>query len=787
MSTIRSALLRACLLASVPVVTLAQVPVVVEAESGTLGSPTNLTTGTDATAGVTYLTVLPAGNSGANPTADRVATYQVTFPAPGNYALYVRFQAGPNVGNDDSFYLPTGFNTTTSWSGAYNTSSGGVAASSTASTVPVGGSAGTGIWKWQRMTPQVGGGGGTGPSVWVVPAGQLTQTFAWGSREDGLLFDKFAFGPVDVCYTVGDLEAVRAPSGTCPPLPPPTPPAYTRTGQPLANGKDKFLGSAWSPAPASLNFAAYWNQVTPENGGKWGSVEPTRGTFNFAQAHQAEAQAHASPGGVFKWHTLFWGNQQPTWIYDLPPDQQLAEINNWLAAIKAEFPNSLDQIDVVNEPLHDPPDKTSTGNTTAAGASGGYYEALGGAGATGYDWIINAFTLARQYFPNSKLILNDYSITNDGNATTRYLQIIQLLQDRGLIDAIGIQGHAFEFNYNNLPQSAQTHADNLARLAATGLPIYVTEFDIDGVDPVFGVQDDNVQLQRYQALFPVFWESPAVKGITMWGYVQGSHWRTNTGAWLMYTNGAERPALQWLTNYVPDNPPAVTPGQSFTVDENVAAGTAIGTVLATDADAGNTLSQWQITDGSGKFVIDASTGTISLAAGASLDFEMATSYSVSVSVSDGWRRSAPEAVTVKLSNLNDNPPVIPAGQSYRIDGGSANTVAKVLATDADDTNQPGFTTFSGWSITSGNTNNVFRYSSTGSLQVARPLLVDWRKTSYSLGSTVSDGATTSAVQPVQVTIPNRVNLCLLNAIRLEAPKATAPLLILLGSQIGSCR
>jgi len=81
---------------------------------------------------------------------------------------------------------------------------------------------------------------------------------------------------------------------------------------------------------------------------------------------------------------------------------------------------------------------------------------------------------------------------------------------------------------------------------------------------------------------------------------------------------------------------------------------------------------------------------------------------------------------------------------------------------------------------------VFRFSGTGELQVARPLLVDWRKTAYTLGSTVSDGANTSAVQSVQVTIPNRVNLCLLNVIKLEAPKNTAPLLILLGAQLGSC-
>jgi hypothetical protein len=277
-----------------------------------------------------------------------------------------------------------------------------------------------------------------------------------------------------------------------------------------------------------------------------------------------------------------------------------------------------------------------------------------------------------------------------------------------------------------------------------------------------------------------------VKGITLWGYVQNAHWRTAQGAWLMYTNGAERPALQWLVNYVQNNPAIVTPGQSFSVDENVAAGTGIGTVLATDADSGQTLSQWQLTDGSGKFAIDPATGALSLAAGASLDFESGTSYSVGVSVSDGFTRSAVETVTIHVNNLNDNAPVVSAGQSFRIDGGAHNVVGKVIATDADDTNQPGFTTFSGWTITSGNTSNVFRFSSTGNLQVARPLLVDWRKSSYTLGSTVSDGANVSAAQGVQVTIPNRVNLCLFSAIRLEAPKAAAPVLILLGAELGSC-
>ena len=44
----------------------------------------------------------------------------------------------------------------------------------------------------------------------------------------------------------------------------------------------------------------------------------------------------------------------------------------------------------------------------------------------------------------------------------------------------------------------------------------------------------EVQLAAFQRVFPVFWEHPAVKGVTIWGYVRGFHWRNNTGAWLLY-------------------------------------------------------------------------------------------------------------------------------------------------------------------------------------------------------------------------------------------------------------
>jgi endo-1,4-beta-xylanase len=297
----------------------------------------------------------------------------------------------------------------------------------------------------------------------------------------------------------------------------------------LAEGHDKFLGNVYSTAQLP-KFADYWNQVTPENAGKWGSAEPTRDVMNWTTLDAAYNFAKNN-GFPFRFHVLVWGNQQPAWIENLPTDEQLDEIEEWFNAVADRYPD-LDYVEVVNEPLHDPPNQPGNGG-------GNYIEALGGSGDTGWDWVLNAFRLARDYFSDAKLMINEYSVENSSSDAGRYLSIIKLLQAEDLIDAIGVQGHAFSTRV-----SAATIISNLNRLATSGLPIQVTEFDIDG-------PTDEVQLQDYQRLFPAFWEHPAVQGITFWGWRPGM-WRTSQGAYLVQSNGTERPALVWLREYLED-------------------------------------------------------------------------------------------------------------------------------------------------------------------------------------------------------------------------------------------
>ena len=81
--------------------------------------------------------------------------------------------------------------------------------------------------------------------------------------------------------------------------------------------------------------------------------------------------------------------------------------------------------------------------------------------------------------------------------------------------------------------------DSLA--SETGLPVYITEFDIN-------YADDMQQLQAMQSLFTMFWNDANVKGITIWGYVVGSTWEANTG--LMTSAGTMRPAMTWLEDFL---------------------------------------------------------------------------------------------------------------------------------------------------------------------------------------------------------------------------------------------
>lgn len=503
----------------------------VEAESGTLGD--GLLTGTDDAASATYITPEDDLVDGGFPGEGRTASYEITFDASGWYDLYARVYVGPATFDDDSFFYADSFGEKDptlpeDWINANQLAAAGFNQPSDFVT-GVGG-LGAGVWKWVNLSENSFN-DVPSDSFYVDPE-NLSVTFQIGAREDGLLIDKLAFGRSELFYTVGNLDNGEPGS-------PDMGGEFELPEAPLAHGLEKFLGNIYSQAQTE-NFTYYWNQVTPENAGKWGSVEGTRDVMNWADLDAAYSLAKDS-GFVYRHHVLVWGSQQPAWISDLSPAEQLEEIEEWFRAVNERYPD-IDYLEVVNEPLpgHNPPDGQN--------GRADYAEALGGAGDTGWDWVITAFEMAREIFPeDTKLMINDFGILSSTASAQQYVNIIELLQERDLIDAIGVQGHAFS------TRPGAPIADVLDLLGDTGLPIQVTEMDVDGnpnQDPsVTPEQSDQTQLQSMQRIFPTIWEHPSVIGVTLWGWRPGL-WRTEQEAYLVRNGGEERPALQWLRDYV---------------------------------------------------------------------------------------------------------------------------------------------------------------------------------------------------------------------------------------------
>jgi endo-1,4-beta-xylanase len=292
-----------------------------------------------------------------------------------------------------------------------------------------------------------------------------------------------------------------------------------------AKGANKFLGNITSLGQVRSDFGTYWNQITGENECKWASVEGTRDAMSWGGADRVANYAKTA-GIPWKFHTLVWGSQYPRWMDGLSQEEQLAEVTEWFDASKAKYPD-LPMIDVVNE--------AATGHAPAP-----FRNALGGTGTTGYDWIIKAFQMARERWPKAILIYNDFNnveYANDVNWTIGLVK--KMLEVKAPIDAIGMQAH----DAYKIPTA--TLKSNLEKLAALGIPLFVTEYDI-------GHSDDTQQLNSIKDQFPVFWNHPSVVGVTYWGYVVGQTWRTGTG--LVQSNGTPRPSLTWLVDYVKANP-----------------------------------------------------------------------------------------------------------------------------------------------------------------------------------------------------------------------------------------
>ena len=327
---------------------------------------------------------------------------------------------------------------------------------------------------------------------------------------------------------------------------------FSFAGPGLADGAAKFVGNITTRGQVRSDFTQLWNQITAENECKWASIEGSRGNYNWSGCDAAYNWAKQN-GGHFKFHALVWGSQYPNWLNGLSAADTKTAITNWMDAVAKHYPD-LEMIDVVNEAI-------KSGNSYHSGYGNGnnIIAALGGDNGN-YEFVAEAFRMARKRWPNAILIYNDYNTVqwqkNEG------IDLINKLKKAGApVDAYGLQAHDMQVSGGQAGgQGGGGSCLNINTLKSaieeiwnkTQMPMFISEYDI-------ATADDNDQKNCYSQQISYFMENEHIAGITLWGYIYGATWTTNGNSGII-RDGQDRPAMTWLKDYLSKNKGVNTTG-----------------------------------------------------------------------------------------------------------------------------------------------------------------------------------------------------------------------------------
>jgi endo-1,4-beta-xylanase len=295
------------------------------------------------------------------------------------------------------------------------------------------------------------------------------------------------------------------------------------------------MSSGGDPLAAQL-AAQQYNRATPENAFKWQSVQPRPGEFNFGPAlafldfaEQNEMEVHG--------HTIVWHQQVPAWVFEAPAGQEmtreilLTRLEEHMAALATNIGARVHYWDVVNEAFNDD----------------GSLRATPWLNIIGPDYLEQVFALADRYFPDAKLVYNDFSMERAGKRDA-VAQLVRDLKAKNIrIDAIGSQGH-FRIDAPAL----QAIEASITAFSETGVEVLITEMDVDVLPPANQNQgaDLNVDAElsarlnpyaeclpsdvaeraaeRWASIFELFVQhSDELASVTLWGVSDAHSWLNN--------------------------------------------------------------------------------------------------------------------------------------------------------------------------------------------------------------------------------------------------------------------
>jgi endo-1,4-beta-xylanase len=326
-----------------------------------------------------------------------------------------------------------------------------------------------------------------------------------------------------------------------------------------------------------------FNQISPENDLKWQLIHPREGAdgYNFGPA-DAYVDFGIKNHMYLVGHTLVWHGQTPRWVFagKAPPpgaappaqppvapangegggfggrfgpgfgaagpratrEELLERMREHIHTVVGRYKGKIKVWDVVNEAIAD-------GGPDVLRSSP--WEQI-----IGPDFIAKAFEYAHEADPRAILRYNDYGLENPAKRQKLIRLIKELLAQKVPVMAIGTQTHVSV----SWP-SAEEEDRTLTELETLGLPIHVTELDVNGAQSgqrgggadisnnaaatQGGVVDDaNRRLaDQYAGLFRVFLKHRSVKVVTFWGVNDAVSWRAGGRPLLFDGNDQPKPAF----------------------------------------------------------------------------------------------------------------------------------------------------------------------------------------------------------------------------------------------------
>jgi endo-1,4-beta-xylanase len=302
------------------------------------------------------------------------------------------------------------------------------------------------------------------------------------------------------CGSDGTGPTTRPPADTTP-LPALRAVALTR-GLRVGTAVDRLFRNDAEGTQFKTIAAREFSALTAENDMKHDRLQPVRGQFRYQRADSLVAFAEAN-GMLMRGHTLVWHQQNAIWLTSgsWTPQEVRTLLEDHITNVLTHFRGRIVAWDVVNEAFNDDGTRRSTFWSNNVG-----------------DYIDVAFRTARAADPQALLFYNDYNIEGSNAKSDSVYAMVRSMQQRGVpIDGVGFQGH---FIVGQLPA---TMGDNIARFAALGLKIHITELDIRMPQPST-VAQQATQAENYRTVFDVCLRSTACQMIVTWGLTDKETW-----------------------------------------------------------------------------------------------------------------------------------------------------------------------------------------------------------------------------------------------------------------------